>query len=49
MCDMFLVLAQALGCLLFLRESCPTAAHRMRLQRLKDKLGNNANASSEVE
>ena len=32
------------------RGSCPTArATRFRLQRLKDKLGNRSNASSEVE
>ena len=52
MCDAFLVLAQAdggLSCFLVPR-SCPTArATRFHLQRLKDKLGNRSNASSEVE
>ena len=52
MCDVFLVLAQAPGGLscFFLPRVLPDGSrNRMRLQRLKDKLGNNANASSEVE
>ncbi len=52
MCDMFLVLAQAPGGLscFFLPRILPDGTrNRMLLQRLKDKLGNNANASSEVE
>ncbi len=52
MCDMFLVLAQAPGGLscFFLPRIVPDGTrNRMLLQRLKDKLGNNANASSEVE
>jgi len=52
MCDVFLVLAQAPGGLscLFLPRILPDGTrNRMLLQRLKDKLGNNANASSEVE
>ncbi len=52
MCDIFLVLAQAPGGLscFFLPRVLPDGSlNRMRLQRLKDKLGNNANASSEVE
>ena len=52
MCDMFLVLAQAPGGLscFFLPRVLPDGSrNRMLLQRLKDKLGNNANASSEVE
>src|ERR1700761_4320535 len=52
MCDVFLVLAQAPGGLscFFLPRILPYGTrNRMRLQRLKDKLGNNANASSEVE
>ncbi len=52
MCDIFLVLAQAPGGLscFFLPRVLPDGTlNRMRLQRLKDKLGNNANASSEVE
>ena len=52
MCDAFLVLAQApggLSCFLMPRflpdgSSTPSAS-----QRLKDKLGNRSNASSEVE
>lgn len=52
MCDAFLVLAQAPGgpsCFLmprFLPDSTPNA---IRIQRLKDKVGNKSNASSEVE
>ncbi|BBZ21778.1 acyl-CoA dehydrogenase family protein [Mycolicibacter hiberniae] len=52
MCDVFLVLAQAPGGLscFFLPRILPDGTrNRMRLQRLKDKLGNHANASSEVE
>jgi putative acyl-CoA dehydrogenase len=52
MCDMFLVLAQAPGGLscFFLPRVLPDGTrNRMLLQRLKDKLGNHANASSEVE
>jgi len=52
MCDMFLVLAQADGgisCFLFPRWTPDGERNRFRLQRLKDKLGNRSNASSEVE
>jgi putative acyl-CoA dehydrogenase len=52
MCDVFLVLAQAPGGLscFFLPRILPDGTrNRMLLQRLKDKLGNHANASSEVE
>ena len=52
MCDAFLVLAQAdggLSCFLFPRWTPDGARNRFRLQRLKDKLGNRSNASSEVE
>ncbi len=52
MCDLFLVLAQAPGGLscFFLPRVLPDGSrNRMLLQRLKDKLGNHANASSEVE
>jgi len=52
MCDVFLVLAQAPGGLscFFLPRILPDGArNRMFLQGLKDKLGNHANASSEVE
>ena len=52
MCDVFLVLAQApggLSCFLLPRILPDGARNRMFLQRLKDKLGNHANASSEVE
>ncbi|MGV0626429.1 acyl-CoA dehydrogenase family protein [Mycolicibacter minnesotensis] len=52
MCDVFLVLAQAPGGLscFFLPRILPDGTrNRMRLQRLKNKLGNHANASSEVE
>ena len=52
MCDLFLVLAQTdsgLTCFL-LPASCPAGKETaMRLQRLKDKLGNRSNASAEVE
>ena len=52
MSDIFLVLAQAPGGLscYFLPRVLPDGTrNRMFLQRLKDKLGNHANASSEVE
>ncbi len=52
MCDIFLVLAQAPGGLscFFLPRVLPDGSrNRMNLMRLKDKLGNHANASSEVE
>ncbi|ORA85087.1 acyl-CoA dehydrogenase family protein [Mycobacterium malmoense] len=52
MCDIFLVLAQApggLSCFLLPRVLPDGTRNRMFLQRLKDKLGNHANASSEVE
>ncbi len=52
MCDAFLVLAQAQGGLscFFLPRWLPDGTRNvLRIQRLKDKLGNKANASSEVE
>jgi putative acyl-CoA dehydrogenase len=52
MCDAFLVLAQApggLSCFLVPRFTPDGARNRVHLQRLKDKLGNRSNASSEVE
>jgi len=52
MCDAFLVLAQAPGgltCFLLPRWTPDGERNAMRLQRLKDKLGNRSNASSEVE
>ncbi|MBD8524824.1 acyl-CoA dehydrogenase family protein [Pseudomarimonas arenosa] len=52
MCDAFLVLAQAeagLTCFLLPRWRPNGARNAIRIQRLKDKLGNWANASSEVE
>jgi len=52
MCDLFLVLAQAPGgltCFLLPRVLQDGSRNRMRIQRLKDKLGNRSNASSEVE
>src|SRR6202008_4792061 len=52
MCDIFLVLAQAprgLSCFMLPRVLPDGTRNRMFLQRLKDKLGNHANASSEVE
>ena len=52
MCDAFLVLAQAPGGLscFFLPRILPDGTRNgLRIQRLKDKLGNKANASSEVE
>jgi putative acyl-CoA dehydrogenase len=52
MSDAFLVLAQAPGgltCFLLPRVRPDGAVNALRLQRLKDKLGNRSNASSEVE
>ncbi len=52
MCDAFLVLAQApggLSCFLLPRFLPDGAVNALRLQRLKNKLGNRSNASSEVE
>ena len=52
MCDAFLVLAQASGGLscFFLPRWLPDGSvNAVRIQRLKDKLGNKANASAEVE
>lgn len=52
MCDAFLVLAQAPGgltCFLMPRFRPDGSINALRLQRLKDKLGNRSNASSEVE
>jgi putative acyl-CoA dehydrogenase len=52
MCDVFLVLAQApagLSCFLFPRVLQDGSNNGLRLQRLKDKLGNRSNASAEVE
>ena len=52
MCDAFLVLAQAPGgltCFLMPRHRPDGAVNGLRFQRLKDKLGNRSNASSEVE
>jgi putative acyl-CoA dehydrogenase len=52
MCDLFLVLAQApegLSCFLLPRVLPDGTRNAMRLQRLKDKLGNRSNASAEVE
>ena len=52
MCDAFLVLAQApagLSCFFLPRVSPDGTRNAIRIQRLKDKLGNKANASSEVE
>ncbi|MFZ5654205.1 MAG: isovaleryl-CoA dehydrogenase [Pseudomonadota bacterium] len=52
MCDAFLMLAQApggLSCFLVPRWQPDGSRNGIRLQRLKDKLGNVANASSEVE
>jgi putative acyl-CoA dehydrogenase len=52
MCDAFLVLAQApggLSCFLLPRVLPDGTRNRFRIQRLKDKLGNRSNASSEVE
>jgi putative acyl-CoA dehydrogenase len=52
MCDAFLVLAQAQGgltCFLMPRFRPDGTVNALRFQRLKDKLGNRSNASSEVE
>jgi len=59
MCDAFLVLAQSpagLSCFFvprilpdFADPQAPGTVNAIRIQRLKDKLGNHANASSEVE
>ena len=52
MCDAFLVLAQApggLSCFLLPRFLPDGAQNPLRLVRLKDKLGNRSNASSEIE
>jgi putative acyl-CoA dehydrogenase len=52
MCDAFLVLAQAPGGLtcFFLPRVLPDGTRNvLRIQRLKDKLGNRSNASSEIE
>ena len=52
MCDGFLVLAQARGgltCFLLPRWTPDGEVNPIRLQRLKDKLGNRSNASSEME
>jgi putative acyl-CoA dehydrogenase len=52
MCDAFLVLAQAPGgltCFLMPRFRPDGGVNALRLQRLKDKLGNRSNASAEVE
>ncbi|GAA4900999.1 putative acyl-CoA dehydrogenase [Actinomycetospora succinea] len=52
MCDLFLVLAQAPGgltCFLVPRVLPDGSRNTFRIQRLKDKLGNRSNASSEPE
>ncbi|WP_257165594.1 acyl-CoA dehydrogenase family protein [Bradyrhizobium sp. SRS-191] len=52
MCDAFLVLAQAEGgltCFFMPRFAPDGSINALRFQRLKDKLGNRSNASSEVE
>ncbi|MGJ7499250.1 isovaleryl-CoA dehydrogenase [Variovorax sp. ZT5P49] len=52
MCDAFLVLAQApagLSCFFLPRVLPDGSRNGIQIQRLKDKLGNKANASSEVE
>lgn len=52
MCDVFLTLAQAPGgltCFLVPRVLPDGSLNPLRLMRLKDKLGNRSNASSEVE
>ncbi|MEU3856348.1 DNA alkylation response protein [Streptomyces sp. NPDC028722] len=52
MCDIFLVLAQApggLSCFLVPRVLPDGTRNTFRIQRLKDKLGNRSNASSEPE
>ncbi|MDP2162770.1 MAG: isovaleryl-CoA dehydrogenase [Hydrogenophaga sp.] len=52
MCDAFLILAQTpagLSCLFLPRVLPDGSLNKLYIQRLKDKLGNKANASSEVE
>ncbi|HEX9475344.1 MAG TPA: isovaleryl-CoA dehydrogenase [Candidatus Dormibacteraeota bacterium] len=52
MCDAFLVLAQApggLSCFLLPRVLDDGTRNQFHIQRLKDKLGNRSNASSEIE
>ncbi len=52
MCDAFLMLAQTvsgLSCLFLPRVLPDGTLNQLHIQRLKDKLGNKANASSEVE
>ena len=52
MCDTFLVLAQAEGgvsCFMMPRFTPDGERNRIQLQRLKDKLGDRSNSSSEVE
>ena len=52
MCDAFLVLAQApggLSCFLLPRVLDDGSRNQFHIQRLKDKLGNRSNASSEIE
>jgi len=52
MCDAFLVLAQAPGgltCFLLPRVLPDGSRNNFHIQRLKDKLGNRSNASSEIE
>ena len=52
MCDAFLILAQTpsgLSCLFLPRVLPDGTTNAVQIQRLKDKLGNKANASSEVE
>ncbi len=52
MCDAFLILAQAPGgltCFFLPRFTPDGAQNAIRIQRLKDKLGDRSNASSEVE
>ena len=52
MCDVFIVLAQTdrgLSCFLLPRWRPDGTRNGIRLQRLKDKLGNRSNASSEIE
>jgi putative acyl-CoA dehydrogenase len=51
MCDVFLVLAQAdggLSCFLLPRFTPDGQPNRIEIDRLKDKLGNRSNASSEI-
>ena len=52
MCDAFLILAQApqgLSCFLLPRWTPDGKRNAFHIQRLKDKMGNRSNASSEVE